>query len=271
MEDFSESALIAAIEAIFFACASAYFGPSPQVELYDGLDMIRVISGIPHPMFNHVMRAKLAPDDIDGQIAETLAHFKARQLPLLWWIGPATRPTNLGEYLEAHGLTHTSDSPGMAADLQALNENLPIPSGLTIKCVGDVQTLILWLRPFSVGFEFPDFATKAWFNITAAIGLGPQVLVRHYVGLLKGEPVASSSLVLGAGVTGIYNIATVPEARRQGIGAVMTLVPLREARDLGYRIGILQSSQMAVGVYHRLGFQEYCTIKLYVWAGEGEK
>jgi len=92
--------------------------------------------------------------------------------------------------------------------------------------------------------------------------------MRHYVGLVEGELVTSSTLVLGAGLTGLYNVATVPEARRQGIGSAITLAPLREARAPGYRIGTLNSSQMAVGLYRRLGFQEYCKICYCLWTGE---
>ena len=52
--------------------------------------------------------------------------------------------------------------------------------------------------------------------------------------------------------------------RRQRMGTTLTLAPLREARAMGYRIGLLDSSNMGLGVYRRLGFQKYCKMSHYV-------
>jgi GNAT superfamily N-acetyltransferase len=59
-----------------------------------------------------------------------------------------------------------------------------------------------------------------------------------------------------------------PHARRKGIGATITLKPLHQAREMGYRVGVLQATEMGIGVYRRLGFEKYCQIGHYVWAPE---
>jgi hypothetical protein len=48
----------------------------------------------------------------------------------------------------------------------------------------------------------------------------------------------------------------------------MTLMPLLEARAAGYRVGILHASQSGLGLYRRLGFQQYCELSGYIWTGE---
>ena len=269
MKDFSTPALVTAIEANYWEFW-AFFGRSPQVELHDDPEMMWLVSGIPHPGFNGVFRTQLAPEDIDARIGATLAHFKALRLPMLWWTGPSTRPANLGEHLEAHGLTHTAE-PGMAVDLLALNEDVPQPSGLEIEHVRDVETLKKFGHAANIGFGIPDFVGNAIFDIEVSLGFEYHLPRHHYVGLLKGEPAATSTLFLGAGVAGIYTVATIPKARRQGIGSAMTLAPLREARAMGYRIGVLRSSQMGINVYRQLGFRQYCEVSYYLWASEADQ
>ena len=86
-----------------------------------------------------------------------------------------------------------------------------------------------------------------------------------YLGWLDGEAVASSLLVPGAGVAGIYCVATLPAARRRGIGSALALRALLEGRARGYRAGVLAAEEAGVGLYRRLGLQEYCKIGCYLW------
>ncbi len=162
----------------------------------------------------------------------------------------------------------------MAVDLLALNEDLQSPPGLTIDQVGDAETLKRFCYVAFSMFEWPGFAIDALLDYYVSVGLGAQSPRRYYMGWLKGEPVATSNLVLGAGVAGIYGVATIPDARRQGIGTAMTLTALREARALGYRVGVLFTGEKGTPpfrVYHRIGFREYCRLGHYVWTSETEQ
>ncbi len=80
---------------------------------------------------------------------------------------------------------------------------------------------------------------------------------------------ATSELFLGGGVAGIHGVTTVSEFRGRGIGTSMTLSPLIDSRNQGYDIGVLFSSEMAVGIYRSLGIQEYGMGYIYLWQEPG--
>ena len=154
----------------------------------------------------------------------------------------------------------------MAVDLLTLPEEVPLPKGVSIERVRDEPALGVWTRTLAQGFGEGEIEANWVGAMYRQIGLGDQTLWRHYLGRLHGEPIATTTLFLGAGVAGIYFVFTLPAARRQGIGATITLAALREAQRLTYRIGVLGSSSMGYPVYQRLGFQEYCRIALYEWS-----
>ena len=266
LDELSDAALVAAIEDNLsdqFAIFARYM---PQARWHDDGETEIFLTGISSPLFNGVFRAQLDEDQLDAKIEDAMADFKAIGAPMYWWTGPATRPAGLGKHLQAHGLQHEYDFPGMAIDLLTLGEAEPSAS-LAIERVRDAQSLRTWCDVLTRGFGMPVLVGDAYLDMFVGTGLGEELPWRWYLGLVEGEPVATSMLALSAGVAGIYNVATLPEARGRGIGTAMSLRPLLEAREMGYRAGILRSSEMGVGVYRRLGFQEYCKIGRYVWSG----
>jgi GNAT superfamily N-acetyltransferase len=260
LTDLSAPALVAAIKANLVEWWR-YAGRSPGAEFYEGPELTWLLTGIHYPFLNPVLRTEAEPDNADALIEKTLAQFRSRGVTCSWWTDPGTQPADLGSRLVDHGLTYRDGGPGMAVDLLELNEDLPTPAGLTIEPVGGTEALRKWAYTSIVGFGLPEADMGTWFDLFA--GLGFDLPLRNYLGILNGEPVATSQLLLGAGVAGIYVVATLPDARRQGIGAAMTLAPLLDARAMGFRVGILHASPMGLGVYRRLGFREYCKMSRY--------
>ena len=263
LEDLSSAALIKAIKANLFAWYECQ-GRSRVADHRVGPPLTWVLTPIHHPFMSNVFRTDIPPAAADQTITDALAYFRSKDVTdVSWWVEPDSQPADLAERLMAHGLTYYGGVPGMAADLLALHEEERAPADLAIEAVTDQAGLSLWIETHQRSAEPPDDWAKVMATLFSDMGF--ELPMRHYVGRRGGEPVATSQLFLAAGVAGVYCVGTLPEARRQGIGAAMTLAALRDARALGYRIGILHSSAMGFHVYQRLGFRELCRMGKFEW------
>lgn len=225
-----------------------------------------------NPMFKGVWRSRLAADDADAAIDEAAGWFAAAGAPFaFWWVDPEATPSDLSDRLRAHGwVAWEEDAPGMAADLDTLDYGAldRVPAGYRQVRVSDEAGLADFLHAFVTGFEVPPWAGQAWIDATLAFGI-ERAPWRCYVGYLDEEPVASTILFNGAGVAGVFGVATAPAARRQGIGAAITLVAYQEARELGYRYGVLFGTEDGGPVYRRIGFRDVdATISRYLWQAD---
>jgi len=258
-DDVSPAGLAAALEANVLDRIER-LGRAPVAELRDDGDLLRYATGIPLPLMNGVLRARLTQDGAGRRVTETLAWFRERRLPMTWFVGPSSQPAGLGEHLGANGLVR-GGPPGMAVDLHALNEELPHPAGLDIAPVQDARALRQWIRVIVASFRLPSEVEGPLAALYGSLGLDWPA--RLYLGLLNDQPVATSKLLLSSGVAGIYWVGTLPEARGRGIGTAITLAPLRAARAQGYRIGILEAFPLGINVYRRIGFRECGKVDRY--------
>jgi GNAT superfamily N-acetyltransferase len=215
------------------------------------------IGGSPIDYHNAVVAAS-GPD----VVAESLVLLRKYDVPGSWHVGPSMRSDGLVERLLAAGFTPGGAEPGMAVRIPSLLAPVAVP-GLEITRVADDEELAIWATTLGRGFgEGPEEAQ--WVaSVYRKLGYGDPW--RHYLGLLDGTPVATTTIFLGASVAGVYFVMTVPEARRRGIGAAITYAALRDAGAVA-EYAVLGSSPAGRPVYEALGFREYCTIDLYEWA-----
>jgi ribosomal protein S18 acetylase RimI-like enzyme len=282
----SEAELAAAVEENLFDLFRAMAATLPGSEIDEGDKLSRHLAFPTNPMFKGVWRTRLSANEADEAIDETLAWFKSRNAPFLfWWTGPGTTPDDLGERLMARGLLSMEGqmetlakgikqtalgAPGMVADLQDMNEAAlkQVPPGFTIEVVQDETALEDFKRIFVESYEIPEWAGQAWVEATRQLGIG-RTPWQMYVGYLNGRPVATNMLFNGGGVASVYAVATVPSARGKGIGGAITLKPLLEARDMGYHYAVLFATEMGVHAYQRIGFRLAETrINRYLWRNE---
>jgi ribosomal protein S18 acetylase RimI-like enzyme len=85
--------------------------------------------------------------------------------------------------------------------------------------------------------------------------------VQAFVARLDGRPVGYSLAIRSAGASGVYNVGTLPAARRRGVGTALTWAAVAAGRAQGFDCAVLQSTEMAVSMYEAMGFR---TVAPYV-------
>lgn len=236
-----------------------------------------------NPMFKGAWRMRLDTETADRAIDDTIAWFAARKAPyFFWWSDDETTPGDLGERLRARGFIDmegaqqelakgivqtAAGAPVMAMPLGAADPGVltRVPPGFEIVPAATTAHLDDFKRVFVETYQIPDWAGQAWVDATLAHGI-ERCPWHIYVGYLDGKPVATNMLVPGGGVASVYAVATVPSVQRKGIGAAITLKPLLDARDMGYKWAVLFASEEGYPVYRRLGFADTgMHINRYMW------
>ena len=195
---------------------------------------------------NYLVEPRFREETLEGRIHEIREGIEQRKLPPLLKFSPNSAPQNLRTHLVSNGFVAMDHNPpGMAMRLDGVGDERPFPNDLSIELVGDDEGLREWLSFFTL-FEFDMFKVLIQ---------SPKVTL--YVGRIDGEPVGVSMMFLSSGVAGLYQVEVLPEHRRRGIGTALTLAPMEDARQQGYRIAVLQASAMGEPVYRKIGFKSY--------------
>ena len=257
--DVSDEALIIAIRANmcdFFRHTSR----SDPAEHFENEQFTRWYTPLPHPWFNGALSSNLPEEDDGSFIARTIEYFRDKGVhTFTWWLEPHLKPSNWEPVLSRHGFGFSNDTPGMAVDLHEMNDSTQPTDGYEIRDVKDEESMRSWAEVFVNGYGLPPNWESIAFDLWMQLGL--DFPIRNYLGYLNGKPVSTSTVFYGGGAAGIYCVATLPEARGKGIGAAVTVKPLLDARETGYRVGVLQSSEMGFSVYKKLGFKHLCQIE----------
>ena len=258
--DLSETALVNAIRGNLCDFFRFLTHRLPANDRFENDRFARWYTPLAHPWFNGML-CRVSPTPEDGDfVRETIQYFKGRKVDAFTcWLEPHLTRADWEPILSDYDFGFSDDTPGMAADLGALPESQAVPDGLEIRAVEAESALRAWAHVFTIGYGMPPNWESTIFEVWSKIGL--DFPVRNYLGYLDGEPVSTSTVFYSAGVAGIYDVATLPEARGRGLGTRLTLAPLLDACQAGYRIGILQSSDMGFGVYKRMGFRHLCQIE----------
>src|SRR4051794_10867567 len=128
------------------------FAAVPGVEVVEDERTLRVATGVPSPLFNPVLRATVAPEEVPDLVDEARSWYRRRRLPWSWYVGPASGPGQVVPELERRGFAKVTEPPGMAADLDGVADLDP-GAPLVVERVTDRRAVDDWFSVFAPAFE----------------------------------------------------------------------------------------------------------------------
>jgi len=216
-------------------------------------------AGVTFQMFNAAFLSGpvLTEGELTQRILVPSMHFQNRGHEWAYWVCEdwidAKVRRRSRRILENHGLRHSTDLPGMTAD-RILPPVRPLPR-IEVRRVRDSSTRDAFCSIGSVCFHVPiDWFREVFANDCVWDRFA------SYVGYVNGEPVCTAAIVHGGGVTGVYNVATLPGAQRRGYGEAVMRYALAEN---GSRPVVLQSTSAGLRLYERMGFRALTRIAVY--------
>jgi ribosomal protein S18 acetylase RimI-like enzyme len=245
--------------------SSAAYARALGGRVEDRSELLVYVTGLPAFFANGVKSPRLTQASAEGTIQEVSEILSDARVPGTWVVGPLATPFDLGERLERAGLRRVHDLPWMAANILDMDLGSPPPPFLAVHRVDGEDAHRGWLRAMEQGFGLDDATTTTIDRTARAVGFDASAGWVRFVGTVEGRVVASSGVMLFGGLAGVYNVATLPEARRQGFGAALTRAALRHGRDRGYRVAALGTSDLGRSVYERMGFRDVGVVRQFVF------
>ncbi|HMN97331.1 MAG TPA: GNAT family N-acetyltransferase [Phycisphaerales bacterium] len=243
-----------------------------------GRGFAALVTGAPHPFGNF---AVLSDGDDSEAVTAATDLLLACSAPTALIFAAAPAGPHVDERLGRLGFHSTMAMPAMAIEIDSLAAT-HLPRGCAFERIDD-RDEASWATAFVDGYGLPQSLRRSFGGdgrspegtLEAGVDAGMRAgsadaasttrrWVERYGITMRGRVVCTSLICVDDGLAGVYCVATLPEARRCGLGGHATAEALRCARALGCRVGVLQSSLEGRSLYARLGFVELGALPVYL-------
>jgi GNAT superfamily N-acetyltransferase len=226
------------------ALLGGHAGPGAVIER-EGL-IASVVPGAPDsPTLNAIVA--LDPDQAPAHLHELAAQYQDASVRRwgVWLDGSATRAA---QALADAGMVVTAASPGMGADIEALETEDTQPMTADLTTVGQVNDL-----------AYGNYDGRLERTLTPL----PNGILHGYRVDHDGKPAAVALALHHGEDCGISFVATVPKARRKGLATHVMRQALKEAADQGCTTTTLQATEVGEKLYTNLGYRHLCVMQLW--------
>jgi len=245
----------------YLAAQAAYLrhlGTAPVAEVVERGGVYAVRTGIASNTENGVVSACDVP--VAEVVArETLAWMNERALPASWLCAEGEGLAETARVLEAAGCEPESaawEACGVIDELAL--DRLAAPDAIRVTAVASERELDAWLDVAGgCGWFDTQAGRVSWKNLHLSLGGAPSAPSRLYVAFRGDMPVAMASAFLAGEIVLLTAVGVLVHERRRGVGRLLALTRLRDARESGCTIAVLAPSPDGAKLYNALGFETH--------------
>jgi len=237
----------------------ADFAASGIVEHHRGFVIVK--TGILLSDFNEVFALE-GPVSVDA-LKEAITRLLVKTRTPWRLVTVADTVDNLKPVIDAFDLVYSTKEPGMILDPLPQSNDFAIPSDFVIKEVSGKDELSALIATSAAGFDTPIEVWSKMKEVFESAIRNPSYKGASYVGYVKDVPVGTSLRYTSGRTAGIYLVTVLQEFRRRGFGEALTWRALLDGKKEGCTMGYLQSSEMGLSVYKRMGFRT--VVEYQVW------
>ena len=222
---------------------------------------------VPLPQCNHAADINVKEDEAENLLKRVTRYFLSRGSPYVYFrISPLTRPTSFGSFLENHGFKKEREESVMVFKGKQVEDKLN--PEVKVKEISGSEIDVynkLMLTIFEMPFEWKEGLDKLFLEW---IRKGAKL----YLAYVEGKPVGTCALFSLLKIGGIFNVGTLEEYRRRGIGTTLTVHAIMDSIKEGNNLHILQTAKggNAERLYRKIGFETDHTISWFVKKFQGE-
>lgn len=206
---------------------------------------------IPIYIANHATSINVKEDEATNLIKRVTQYFSSRDFSYTCFrISPLTRPKSFSSLLEEQGFEKKIDQSVMIFKEKQLGEKLG--SEVKVNCISRSE-MDLYSKLLLSIFEMPADWKQGWNRLSLQ---WMQQGMKFYVAYVDKKPVGTSALLSIKKTGGIFNVGTLNEYRRRGIGTTLTVHALLDSISEGNSLHTLQTEagSDAERLYKNIGF-----------------
>ena len=137
--------------------------------------------------------------------------------------------------------------------LKAAPQASEIAGDIEFRVVADERAVADYGRVVALANDDPGERERAPLLFHDATILAPHIAA--FVAYMGTEPIGCAMTLVSHRVAGVFYVATVPQARRRGLGEALTRIATRAGFEMGADAAWLGASEMGARLYRRIGFE----------------